>query len=209
MQHQRSYTLFSYKSFILLIALFISMASSLSAAPPIDILDHREVVIEKTERKAARAAKKRWKKEIRKKELKQKTRKQKARQKANRRNFFKVLIIIGTVIGTLFFVGLTGFAITFGEEVITSLILYGTGALIFLLVGLWGISKINGNNSRFWKIIELILIVIATITLLLWVIFLMVVVFRTPLSYLLLSLLGGAILFFGVWLIIRLQRRRW
>jgi cation transport ATPase len=149
------------KPLLLVLALFLSSTSFLSAAPPIDLLDKREVVIDQKDKKAAKAAKKRWKKERRKK-----IRNEKAAQKTSRnRGLFTTLIIIGMVLAMFAFAVLLGFAFGFGTD-FGFVALVSMGALLVLLLGIWGIAKVNQKDGRFLRIIELILIAVATLGLL-------------------------------------------
>jgi hypothetical protein len=189
------------KPLLLVLALFLSSTSFLSAAPPIDLLDKREVVIDQKDKKAAKAAKKQWKKERRKK-----IRNEKADRKTSRgKKLATTFIIIGMVLGILAFVVMTAVAVGFGGD-FSIAIFPLVGALFILILGLWGISKVNQKESPFMRTAELILIVISTIALVLGSIFFMVI-FDTPLSYVLFGLLAAAVLFFGVWLFIRSLRR--
>jgi cation transport ATPase len=199
----RTYLHYSFcKALLLVLAFFLSSASFLSAVPPIDLLEKREVIIDQKDRKAAKAAKKRWKKEKRKK-----IRNDKAARKASRnRGLFTTLIIIGMVLGMLAYAVLLGFAFGFGTD-FGFVALVSMGALLVLLLGLWGIAKVNQKDGRFLRIIELILIAVATLGLFSSFTLFFFSGFGTPLSILLLGILAAAVLFFGTWLFIRSLRR--
>jgi cation transport ATPase len=189
------------KAFLLVLAFFPSSTSFLSAAPPIDLLDKREVVTEKTERQASKSVKEREKREKRKKREKGENRPTSTFGKV----VYTVLTVIGTVAAALVIVFLIGLSLSFGASFDGWLILLSILAIGIVLFGIWLILKINGRgHSRFLSVLQLILLAIATVSL---ATFLFASFFAGygigPIGL----LLGIGVLYFGTWLFIRMLKR--
>jgi cation transport ATPase len=207
MQHQ-TYLHYSFcKPLLLALALFLSSPSFLNAAPPIDLLDKREVVIEKMDRKAAKAAKKRWKKEIRKKINKQKVRKKRIRSKAVK-IVLTLLVVLITLAAASALVVLGVVYLEFGGMDFVGLpLLFSVLALPIILFGAWLIFVIHGRKwPRFMRGVGLFILTLITIGL-------AVLLFKSglgasaPVWRIILGGLGAGILALGAWLFISILRK--
>jgi hypothetical protein len=194
------------KPLLLILAIFLSSASFLSAVPPIYLQGHEREFIQKIERKAT---KKQWKKEARKKIRSYKL-DRKVSRKAPLGKLGKVLLTIFTI---LLMVALTAFPsisllLLFDTSFDILMIFLSAIILTIISAGIWAILEINRKGSdHFLRLLKFTVLILSTLILI--SLFLSLGfgpganIFLTILG----SILGLGVLFLGTWLFIRMLSR--